>query len=94
MTKLDELISNLYNDLRESIRHNISIKLFDAEKPKKVNIALEFGAVGLSSLEMPTITSIFEDNEGIIWLKYEGGNDYIEFDDFTTEDLLDVMKNL
>ena len=94
MTKLDELISSLYDDLRESIRHNISQKLFGEERPKKVNIALEFGAVGLSSLEMPTITSIFEDTEGIIWIKYEGGDDYIEFDDFTTEDLLQIMKEL
>lgn len=94
MTTLDEAIITMYYDLRETIRHNISAKLSDAEKQKKVNIALEFGAVGLSSLELPTITSIFEDNEGIIWLKYEGGDDYIEFDDFTTEDLLQIMKEL
>ena len=58
---------------REDIRHKISALLDDTseENPKAISFVIpsaEDEAVGLSSLELPTISSIFEvKGEGTIW---------------------------
>lgn len=90
-----EEISKMYDALIESIRHYLSAKLMDTdeEHPLDVNIEIDFNAVGLSSLEMPTITSIFQEpKEGIIWVKYDFSDDYVELDELNTEDQMAIVN--
>ena len=69
--------------MKEKLRHKLSAflhsKKASEENPFKCNILLDSNAMGLSTLQIPTITEMFEDNEGIIWLKID--NELIEFDD-------------
>lgn len=95
--KSREEICDSYHTLREDIRHYLSAKLSDTdeEHPLDVYISLGFGIVGMSSLEMPTITSIFQElKEGIIWFQYEGSENYVEFDDMFTEDLISIVREI
>ena len=47
----------------------------------------------MGTLQTPTITEMFEDNEGVIWLKVD--NELIEFDDiYTNSDLLLIEESL
>ena len=95
--KTPEEISKMYDALIESIRHYLSAKLMDTdeEHPLDVHIELDFGTVGLSSLEMPAITSIFQEpKEGIIWIKFDFSDDYIELDELYTEDQMSIIKEI
>ncbi len=94
--RTSEEISEIYDALRESIRHYLSAKLIDTDEdhPLDVHIKLDFGAMGLSSLKMPTITSIFQEPEGIIWVKYDFSDDYVELDELCTEDQMPIIKGI
>lgn len=90
-------IEQMYNDLLESIRHNLSLKLMDTseDNPLEVYIPLEHGAVGLSTLEMPTITKIYQHpSEGIIYVRFEGEDYDTEFDNIYMEDMIQILKEL
>jgi len=90
-------IEETYNLLREMVRHNLSAKLMDTdeEHPKDVYISLEYGACGLSSLEMPAIVSLYQEPcEGIIYVKYDDADDYVELDDLFLEDMMQIVKDL
>ena len=82
----------------ESYRKFLSKKLMDTneENQLKVYIPLENDETfGLSSLELPTIISMWQHpSEGIIYFKFEGQNDYVEFDDMELECLDQVIKEL
>lgn len=83
--------------MKEKLRHKLSAflhsKKASEENPFKCNILLDSDAMGLSTLQIPIITEIFEDNEGIIWLKID--NELIEFDDiYTNSDLLLIEEAL
>lgn len=86
------------SDLREAIRHAYSRVL--AQHPCNcrgdlwINIpSYEAQACGLSSLEIPSIVSVFEDGDGIIWLEQQGCEPK-EFDEWNTEDLIGILKDL
>ena len=90
-------IEQMYHDLLESIRHNLSLKLIDTseEKPLEVYIPLEHDAVGLSTLEMPTVTKIYQlPSEGIIFVHLDDYNDDIELDDLYMDDIIHILKEL
>ena len=92
-----EEIKDMYYVMNESIRHNLSAKLMDTdeEHPMEVNITLEFAACGLSTLEMPTITSIYQDSvEGTMWIKFDDADDFISFDELHLEDKLQIVKDI
>lgn len=97
LNKSKDELCELYKDLRESIRHYISARLIDTdeEHPMEVNIPIEFGACGLSTLDMPTIVSMFQvPGDGRIYLQFYGDDDYIDFDDLHTEDLIQIVQDL
>lgn len=83
---------------REQIRHKISAILMDTceEKPMACNITIgEEQAMGISSLQMPTVTSAFQlPSEGIIYFNIEGYKEPVEFDDLSTYDLNKILKEL
>lgn len=90
-------IEQMYNDLLESIRHNLSLKLMDTskDKPLEVYIPLEHDAIGLSTLEMPTITEIYQDpSEGIIYVRFYGDEYITELDYLHIADMIQILKEL
>lgn len=50
-------------------------------------------AVGLSTLEMPTICKIYQQQgEGIIWFQYYGQEEWHELDSLSTNDIKEVFE--
>ena len=81
--------------MKEKLRHKLSAflhsKKASEENPFNCHILLDSEIMG--TLQTPTITEMFEDNEGIIWLKVD--NELIEFDDiYTNSDLLLIEEFL
>ena len=90
-------IEQMYHDLLESIRHNLSLKLMDTSKdnPLEVYIPLEHDAVGLSTLEMPTVTKIYQlPSEGIIYVHLDEYGGDIELEDLFMDDIIQILKEL
>lgn len=85
----------------EFIRHQVSAILFNEDATEKnpiecdnYNTFLAIGddeAQGLSELQKPHIEQIFQDCEGIIWVKIEGTADYTEFDDLSLSDARNIL---
>ncbi len=49
-------------------------------------------AMGLSELELPQVTEIFHDYEGIVWVKILGEGEPRELDELSTSDLKDIIN--
>lgn len=85
----------MYRDLKKSIYDYILKVLADnaatKENPLACDISLEFGACGLSSLEMPMVESIYED-DGIIWCKIDNNDGYIELDEMYLDNQMDIVR--
>ena len=83
---------------KEQLRRKFSALLMhtDIEHPIKCFIQIgEEEAMGLGSLELPTITEVFQEpKEVIIWFKMEGVQDYMEFDLFKLHDLQTIYDEL
>lgn len=83
---------------REQLRHRLSAILMDTDEqhPIECNITIgEEEAMGISSLELPTITSAFQlPSEGIIYFNIEGLKEPIEFDDIHKKDLIKILNAL
>lgn len=90
-----EDIQQHYVLVREGIRNYLHKILEGAteEHPLKCNVPLDFGAEGLSTLEMNYITGLFRDSEGIIWCTTDF-SDPIELDGLYTEDQLILLRTL
>ena len=78
--------------MKEKLRHKLSALLHSKkaseENPFNCHILLNSETMGTQ-----IITEIFENNEGIIWLKVD--NELIEFDDiYTNSDLLLIEESL
>lgn len=83
---------NKSRQMKEKLRHKLSAFLHSKKASEEnhfnCHILLDSATMGT-----PTITEIFEDNEGIIWLKID--NELIEFDDiYTNSDLLLIEESL
>ena len=86
-------------NLRESIRHFLSRHLMDTseDKPMTVGLTLQGGAMGLSELEKPEVTSMFQDHEGIIWVQIYGMAEPIELDDVALDwqvEIVDIFNRV
>lgn len=81
---------------REKLRRRLSAILMDTDEqhPLECNILIgESEAQGLSSLELPLVTSVFQQpSEGIIWFNIYGCKDPIEFDDMNLEDIINIIN--
>lgn len=87
-----------YEDIREELRHQLSAILADADE-NKIDCEIQVGedrAVGLSSLELPCVTSCYQEcPEGIIWFVFDHDEDNpVEFDDMWIEDLITILEGL
>lgn len=67
------------------IRHKLSALLMDSseETPVSVNIVMDYAeGFGLSDLEMPHCIKVFQQpDEGIMWMLFEGAEDYVEIEE-------------
>lgn len=93
-------ITGMYDSLRDSIRNYVSRVLADnnatEDNPLEINTALEFGAMGLSTLEMPHVESIFQDDDGsgMIWMNTDWNGEPVDFDELYIDDQIDIVMNL
>lgn len=82
----------------EKLRRRLSALLMDTDEqhPMRCNVLIgESEAQGLSSLELPTVVSIFQQPcEGIIWFNIYGCDKPMEFDSMNIEDIKKVIKYL
>lgn len=80
----------------EEIRHKLSAILIntDENNPLKCDIYIgEEESQGLSTLQMTHIIEIFQlPKEGIIYFKLEGYSDFLEFDELSKSDLINILK--
>lgn len=83
---------------REQIRRKLSALLMHTDEQHPMECRYVVGnaeACGLSTLEMPTITSMFQEpSEGIIWFQFEGEQEPREFDDMIRSDLNELLEGL
>ena len=90
-------IKKMHTTLVESIRHNISLKLMHTDENHKLDvyIPLEHDAVGLSTLEMPTVVKIWQQpSEGIIYVQFEYDETKVEWDALFIDDQIQIIEEL
>lgn len=65
------------------------------ENPIKCDVIIDGDeAQGLSELEKPQVTSVFQDHDGIVWVNIYGSNEPIEADMLSTLDLQNILDYL
>ena len=82
-------------NIREMVRNYLSRQLMDTNEDEKMDVDIIVDvedAMGLSSLELPNITKMWQfPTEGIIIFETIGG--VYEFDDWTTRELVQIMND-
>ena len=96
---LDMVTEDIHEILRRKISAICSQYFATEENPiicdKEGSMLLTIGhdeAMGLSELELPQVTQIFQDQEGILWLKLYGESEPREIDDLSVSDLKDILE--
>ena len=81
---------------REQLRKKFSSILMDTSEENPLECYIPFGdSYGLSTLQLPTVTSMFQiPNEGIIYFQIEGVQYPMEFDEFSNAELKEILKFL
>lgn len=81
---------------REQLRRKFSALLMDTSEDKPLECNIPFGdSYGLSTLELLTVIGMFQiPTEGIIYFQIEGVQYPMEFDEFSNEDLKEILKSL
>jgi hypothetical protein len=94
--KTEKDLPSIYRELRKDVKEFLLdvLKDTDEEHPMKVYIPLEFGAMGLSTLEMPTITHLYKELD-TIYAKYDGCDGYVEADGgLYLDDLIQIIGEI
>jgi hypothetical protein len=83
---------------KENARNVLSALLADTDEknPMNVDIILETSEdMGLSTLQKPHVIKVFQDpKEGIMWMLFEGADDYIEIEeDDEMEQIINYINN-
>lgn len=87
-----------HEELRQKISCVCSGEYATEDNPidcEKGSMMLTIGhaeAMGLSELQMPEVQKIFQDPEGIIWVRIRGEFEPRELDTLDTSDLTDIVK--
>ena len=81
---------------REQLRKKFSALLIDTSEEHPMECNIPFGdSYGLSTLELPTVIGMFQiPTEGIIYFQIEGVQYPMEFDEFSVDDLKEILKSL
>lgn len=84
--------------LREMCRKYMSRLLMDTDEDHKLeaDVPLELrGSFGLSTLEMPRVISAYQDpSEGIIWFAEDGNGYPIDFENYGTDEIVQIALSL
>lgn len=95
--KLIRLV-NLFDDVNESLRHFASRLLMDTseDNPMEIDLIVDTDEdQGLSDLEKLCVKKIYQDpSEGIIWVLFEGTDDYVEWDTLTYSTQFQIIQYL
>ena len=95
--KLIKLV-NLFDDVNESLRHFASRMLMDTseENPMEIDLIVDTDEdQGLSDLEKLCVKKIYQEpSEGVIWVLFEGTDDYVEWDTLTYSTQFQIIKYL
>ena len=87
-------IKDLEFKLHKELRHILSPILMDTDEdnPIKCDVPLERDAFGISTLEMPHVTGVWQDpTEGWIYFDFDCGGP-CDFDDMDIQDIIDVIN--
>lgn len=90
-------LKEIERKLREELRHIYSPILMDTDEdnPMECDIPLERDYFGISTLEMPHVTGVWQDpSEGWIYFIFDDNGCPCDFDNMDTKDLLDVLASL
>ncbi len=89
-----EQISRTYDFLRQAIRNHLSRNIIDTNEkhPLKCRIVLRGWYPEPSPLEAPVAESLYQDNEGRIWVKLDDQDDYIDVDDMPVPAQVDIVN--
>ena len=88
MNKSKKEIEEMYNVLKESIRCFLSRMLIDNEQDRE--------AFGLGELQKLHVDKMYQTNEGLIWIHFEGCDEesWSEIDEFSVDDLVDFIHQI
>ena len=98
--KTAKQIEKMYNDLKEAIRHNLSLKLMDTsvEKPLSVDITLADNTPdlqGFSELQKIKVEKIYQDpSSGEIGVFLDLMRNSIDFDLLDINDQIQIVKEI
>ena len=80
-------------NIRRKISAILSSEFATEDNPLECNVTIgESEACGLSTLEMIHTKSLFQDQEGIIWINIEGSDEPIEFDQINKEEASNILR--
>ena len=95
IVKMYEDLREKEEELREAIRMFLSRTLMDYSYPNfyECDIPIESRETfGLSSLQMPWIVKMWQDEcEGVIYFIFDGGRE-MEFDEMETNELMQIVE--
>jgi hypothetical protein len=99
MNKSKKEIEEMYNVLKESIRCFLSRMLIDNEQGNPLKCSYVFGdreAFGLGELQKLHVDKMYQTNEGLIWIHFEGCDEesWSKIDEFSVDDLIDFIHQI
>jgi len=87
-------LDKIHQDLREELRRMLSAFLADTteDNPYECDIELERYA---QSVYNPHVTAMYQAEDGIIWLKWDGEDDFSsDFYDLSTDEQICVLEEI
>lgn len=66
----------------------------DLEHPIEISCRLEGETCGMSTNDMLEVTSVFQCNDGTMWVNVYGSKEPIDMDDLSDDDLNTIHKTL
>ena len=100
LNKTPQELKEMYQTLRDAIRNYVSRILEDRkateDNPLEIDASLEFNAIGLSTLDMPHVFSIFQDTDGsgMIWCNTDWSDESCDFDELYLDDQIDIVNEI
>ena len=98
MNRSCDEICNMLRLVRESARQWLSRFLMDTNEIKRHECYIVLDTpddCGLSSLEKPTIVSMYQEpGEGIIWFEFDYYDGCVDFDQIDTDSIIQIIKEL
>ena len=81
----------------EDVRHELSALVMDTTEDEPFQCEITIGedeAQGLSTLELPVITGVFQDCYAQIWFNVYGMEEPMEFDDLSLDDVKEILNEV